>query len=295
MIATAQSASRLAPAKVNLFLHVGARRGDGYHPIASLMVFADMGDHLWLEPAEHNVYETVGPFAAALPPPNEDLVIRARDRFQSEAINPPPPFRLVLEKHLPLASGLGGGSADAAATLTLLMQTFGTGSRSERGALNEIARALGSDVAACLAGRAVIAEGRGEQLSTGPRLPTLDAVLVNPGVPSATASVFAALDRLGAPGADRPSTPPVFATTADFARCLALTRNDLEAAAITLAPVIGEALAALKAAPESLLARMSGSGATCFSLCETATKARRLAARMQDAHPGWWVRACRLA
>ncbi len=286
--------SRLAPAKVNLFLHVGSRQADGYHPLASLMVFADVGDRLTLTAAEADAYEAAGPFSRALPPATDDLVIKARDMFRKQTDGRPERLQLTLDKQLPLAAGLGGGSADAAAVLALLSQALGPGNVVPAPAIMAMAQALGSDVAACLAGTAVVAEGRGERLSGAPGMAPVDAVLVNPGAASSTARVFAALDRRGARTADRPTAPGRFQSTEDLARFLERTRNDLEAPAIALTPVIGEALAVLIAEPECLLGRMSGSGATVFGLCPTPAAAASLARKVQDAHPSWWVRACRL-
>jgi 4-diphosphocytidyl-2-C-methyl-D-erythritol kinase len=161
-------------------------------------------------------------------------------------------------------------------------------------ALQAVAERLGADGAACLWGKAVIAEGRGEALSPPPLLPVLPAVLVNPGVPSPTGAVYRAYDDMGAPGGcDRPAPGPL-ADVAAVAAWLAQCRNDLEAPAVRLEPRIGEALDAMAAQPEGLLTRMSGSGATCFSLCADDEAAQSMAARLTRDHPAWWTRACRL-
>ncbi len=285
---------RLAAAKVNLFLHVGSRQADGYHPISSLMVFANLGDKVALTTDTRLAFAACGPFAGELPPAADNLVVKARDLYLSRRGLPTPPFKLTLTKNLPTASGLGGGSTDAAATLALLLNAFGKASLSETKLSREMATALGSDVAACLAGRAVIAAGRGERLSRAPRLPVLHAVLANPGATSSTAAVFAAFDRRNVATVETPVLPATLASPRSVAEFLAQTRNDLEPPAIAMEPAIGQVLAALRAQPECLLARMSGSGATAFCLCETAASAQRLALRLQGAHPGWWVRACRL-
>ncbi|MGI8839323.1 MAG: 4-(cytidine 5'-diphospho)-2-C-methyl-D-erythritol kinase [Caulobacteraceae bacterium] len=290
----ARASERLAPAKVNLFLHVGPLGPDGYHPICSLMVFADIGDTLRLAPAAAMAFEVEGPFAAFSSVGPDNLVRHARDRLFAEFAAPPSPFRLTLDKQLPLAAGLGGGSADAAATLELVAWFIGALPPAR---LEAIARDLGADVAACLAARALVAEGRGERLAAAPRLPPLAAVLVNPGAPSPTAAVYRAFDE--SPGetpaparADRPALPAAFRTPAAVAAFLATTRNDLEAPAIAGEPRIAQALAALREEPETLFARMSGSGASSFALCENREAARRLAGRLAAAHPAWWVRAC---
>jgi len=276
-----------AAAKVNLFLHVGSTAPDGYHPIASLFVFADIGDRLRLGEGSAGVLTIEGPFATGLSAGSDNLIVRAR-----EALSPGLATDLVLDKGLPLASGIGGGSADAAATLRLLNPLLPE-PRTEA-ELMAIAAALGSDVAACLDSRAVIATGRGEVLLPAPRLPGLHAVLVNPGVESPTGPVFRAYDSGAVRDAAAPSMPPAFSTPGEVADLVAKTRNDLEAPALSLTPAIGTVLEALRAEPETLAARMSGSGATSFALCEGAAEARALAGRLGAARPRWWVRACRL-
>ena len=286
-------AQSLAPAKINLFLHVGPRQADGYHPISSLMIFANIGDELGLTPGAPMGLTVEGPFGASLSDGGDNLVLRARDLFLDRFGRAFAPFGLTLDKRLPIAAGLGGGSADAAATLQLLARHHGVDS--SHPSLDVMARALGADVAACFAGRTVVAEGRGDELTPAPLMPALDAVLVNPGAPSSTAAVYGAFDDLPAgPGADRPALPPGLPTARRAAEVFNRLRNDLEAPALVLQPLIGEALRALADQPETLLARMSGSGATSFALVETPADARRLAARFAEAHPTWWVRPCRL-
>ncbi len=287
---------RFAPAKVNLFLHVGPPAPDGYHPVSSLMVFADVGDLLRLAPAEAMDFAVEGPFAETLGVGGDNLVVRARD-LALRGLASPPAFHLTLDKQLPIAAGLGGGSADAAATLVLVRRRLEAAGLPAVGAdaLMALARSLGADVAACLDSVPVIATGRGDVLTPAPALPSLDAVLVNPLAPSPTGAVYRAYDAAVAPeGAALPALPDRFATAADLAVFLAATRNDLEASAMALQPLIGEVLEVLGAAPEARLARMSGSGATCFALCADAVDARRLAVRVGRARPGWWVWPCRL-
>jgi len=282
---------RLAPAKVNLFLHVGAPGADGYHPISSLMVFADIGDRISLEREPGPDLAVIGPFAADLAGETDNLVLRARDRLLSGRPPSWPPFRLVLDKRLPIASGLGGGSADAAAALILLRDALALDVGDE--ALQDLAAGLGSDVPACLASRSVMAAGRGDRLSPAPPLPALNAVLVNPRLPSPTGAIYRAYDRAVAPqGADLPPWPREFAGAKDVAAFLADCRNDLQVPAVVHQPVIAEVLARLAGAPETLLARMSGSGATCFALCSSAAAAARLAAKVGATKPNWWVQAC---
>jgi 4-diphosphocytidyl-2-C-methyl-D-erythritol kinase len=192
-----------------------------------------------------------------------------------------------------VAAGLGGGSSDAGAALRLLRMLLAPNLSDAE--LEAVAAGLGADGAACLWGTPVLAEGRGERLSPGPRLPPLHAVLVNPGVPVSTPQVYRRLDASGAFGdVAPPPGPEVFGSAAELAGWLATQRNDLEAPAVTVAPEVGQVLARLSAAAESRLARVSGSGGTCFALCEDAAAAAGLARRVAASEPGWWVRACRL-
>jgi 4-diphosphocytidyl-2-C-methyl-D-erythritol kinase len=286
------TATAFAAAKVNLYLHVAPPNPDGYHPIASLMAFADVGDRLRAEPADRLSMIIEGPFGEGLSAGADNLVLRAASVLLARAGRPGAGARLTLTKALPIASGLGGGSSDAGAALRLLNAMLGLGLGEAE--LEDVAAGIGADGAACLRGRMLIAEGRGERLSPAPPMPPLPAVLVNPGVPSPTGAVYRAYDASGAPGgADLPSAPPL-RTTLEAAAWLATCRNDLEPPALTLEPRIGLALDALRAAPESLLTRMSGSGATCFCLCERDGEAAALARRLAAAEPGWWVKACRL-
>jgi 4-diphosphocytidyl-2-C-methyl-D-erythritol kinase len=277
-----------AAAKVNLFLHVGARKADGYHPIASLIVFADVGDRLTVESASGPAsLRTEGPFAAGLPRDDENLVLRA-----CGMLAPDGGVRFVLDKQLPLAAGLGGGSADAAATLRLLNARLAK--PLARREFLSAAQALGADTAACLGSEPVVATGRGDRLTPAPKFPALDGVLVNPGVASLTGGVYRALDEQGrAKAADLPGLHDRY-DAEQIASLVRETRNDLEEPAIGLEPAIGEALAALNRQPETLAARMTGSGATVFSLCANAAEAARLAARLASTRRDWWVRACRL-
>jgi 4-diphosphocytidyl-2-C-methyl-D-erythritol kinase len=282
-----------ASAKVNLFLHVGPPAADGYHPLCSLMTFADVGDEVSLAPGGADLV-IEGPFAAGLDAGPDNLVLRARNALLALDGRADERLGLRLVKRLPIAAGLGGGSADAAATLRLIRARL-TPSPSEAD-LTDIARALGSDVTACLGSRAVIGMGRGDELGPAPELPDLPAVLVNPLVASPTGSVYRAYDAAPAPqGADRPAATGAFGSPRDAAAWLSTCRNDLEAPAVRLRPEIGDVLARLARQPETLLARMSGSGATCFALCENAAAATVLAERLSAAEPGWWVKSSTLA
>jgi 4-diphosphocytidyl-2-C-methyl-D-erythritol kinase len=279
---------RLAPAKVNLFLHVGAPTPDGFHPICSLMAFADLGDRVTLNPGLGG-FRLEGPFAAGLAEEGDNLVTRARDAVLALAAAAPR-FGLTLHKALPVASGLGGGSSDAAATLRLVNDHLGLGLDNDR--LREIAAGLGSDTPACVDPRPAIATGRGERLAPCPPFPDLPIVLVNPGVASPTGPVYRAYDaQVASEGANAPPWPESLASPADMAAFLKTCRNDLQAPALALQPAIAEALAEIAAAPEALLTRMSGSGATCFALCAEPSAAKSLAGRLATSRPDWWVRA----
>ena len=287
--------SAFAPAKVNLFLHVSGPDADGYHPISSLMVFADVGDQVMIQPADAPDFETSGPFGGAIPADDENLVVRAARAFHARLGGPIPPYRLILEKHLPIAAGLGGGSSDAGATLKLLRDALAPNLSDDD--LEPLAASLGADGAACLRATALMAEGRGEILSPAPTLPELHAVLVNPGAPSPTGAVYRAYDAAVHPaGATAPFLPSDLESVEEVAGWLAVaTRNDLEAPAVALEPRIGEVLDALRDEPESLLVRMSGSGATCFALCAGDIEAEGLVDRLEAMRPDWWVRRCRLS
>ena len=285
--------SRLAPAKVNLFLHVGPVAGDGYHPIASLMAFADIGDTLTIQGADYPAFDVDGPFGATIGGDGLNLVEQAWGALAARARTPMPPFRLILTKSLPVAAGLGGGSSDAGAALKLVRDATNLPINDET--LMAIAAGLGADGAACFAARPVLAEGKGERLLPGPGMPAVDAVLVNPGVACPTGAVYRAFDQRGGNGrADMPMLPDDFENVSELAAILSFARNDLEAAAISVAPEISVVLETLRAAPETLLARMSGSGATCFALCASDFDAEALAAEVSALSPNWWVRRCRL-
>ena len=282
-----------APAKVNLYLHVGALDAEGFHPLSSLMTFADVGDQLSVRPADAIGLEINGPFAHGLSAGDDNLVLRAARAIVARVPGPRVSFHLTLTKTLPLAAGLGGGSSDAGAALRLLRDTLELGLSDAE--LEAIAGELGSDGPACLFARTVVAEGRGERLSPAPDFPVLDAVLVNPRVASPTGAVYRAFDEVGATGgADRPGLPGAFETAEEMAGFLETCRNDLEAPAVRLTPLIGEVLDTLRDEPETLLGRLSGSGATCFALCAGDIEAEGLAERLERMRPDWWVRRCRL-
>ena len=282
-----------APAKINLFLHVAGPGEDGFHPICSLMAFADVGDRVSSFAAEALSLHVTGPFAHDLAGEGDNLVLRAARALIAEARRPIGPIGLNLEKLLPVASGLGGGSSDAGAALRLLRELLEL--KVDNARLETLAASLGSDGPACLWGAPAIAQGRGERLSSAPGLPPLDAVLVNPRTPVSTAEVYRRFDAGGRFGdVAPPAAPEAFEDAADLASWLAGRRNDLEAAAVATAPVVGTVLEMLAAEPEALLARVSGSGGTCFALCASDIEAQALAERIEAMAPGWWVQRCRL-
>lgn len=270
-----------ARAKVNLFLHVTGRRVDGYHTLDSLAVFAGAADMLSAEPADALTLEVGGPFGAGLDAGDGNLVLRAAGALR-EAAGLSGGARLVLDKRLPVASGIGGGSADAAAALRLLGRLWDVAIPPDDVAA--IALTLGADVPVCLASRAARMGGIGEALAPAPRLPPCGLLLVNPGAAVSTADVFRARAGGFTPAADLPGAWP---DAAAMARDLRRTRNDLEAPARALCPAIGDVLAAISSRPGCLLARMSGSGATCFGLFPDGAAAER--ARAGLSRPGWWA------
>ena len=279
-----------APAKVNLTLRVLGRRADGYHDIESLVTFADVGDRLALTPGDALTLTVVGPSAARTGAETDNLVTKAA-RALAARVPGLQAGTFRLEKNLPVAAGLGGGSADAAAALRLLAQTNKLAPDDPR--LRDAARATGADVPVCLDPRPRLMRGIGEILSAPLPLPRLHALLVNPGVAVPTKLAFSGW---------RPSANPirVLGTTADLAApkmqneeqfldWLAGEANDLEAAAIALEPVIAEVLASLRGAAGCRLARMSGSGATCFALFSSLKETASAGKKLRTLFPDWWI------
>lgn len=277
------SSARLARAKINLFLHVGERRADGFHPLQSLAVFPEFGDRLVADEADDLSLVIQGPFASSLSD-GDNLVLKAA-RALAERAGRRAQAKLTLTKNLPVASGIGGGSADAAASLKALANLWRLDL--DEKALFDIAAALGSDIPVCVASRPAFMEGRGEILTPAASLPPLPLLLVNPGVEVPTKDVFAAL--ASRRGTEMKLPRSGFSDLADLLRFLEVTANDLEAPALGLQPVIGEVLAALKRLPGALFTRMSGSGATCFALMPDDDGCVRAAAILKGAHPDWWV------
>jgi 4-diphosphocytidyl-2-C-methyl-D-erythritol kinase len=267
--------TEIAPAKINLALHVTGQRADGHHLLQSLVVFAGVGDVLRFEPANTLGLTVTGPLAAGVPTGKGNLAFKAAALFGAALAN------INLEKHLPHAAGIGGGSADAAATLRGLARLLDRDLPDRDAILG-----LGADVPVCLSAKPRIMAGIGEVLSDPPRLPPLHTVLINPRVSVPTGVVFAGLAQKDNP----PLEASIWQNFDSFIAWLKRQRNDLEPPALALAPQIGACLDALRREGVAL-ARMSGSGATCFGLLETRADADRAAARIQAANPDWWVRA----
>ena len=279
----------LAPAKINLFLHVGPVAADGYHPLASLAAFADVGDVVTVTRAEALSLSVTGPFGAALAGEGDNLILRGLRALGEAAGIGAPPVAVTLDKQLPIAAGLGGGSADAGTAIRLAAQLLGLDL--DETALEAVAGVVGADGPMCLRVRPAWATGKGDDLTDEPRLSPLHAVLLNPGLPSPTGAVYRAYDDAPAGEANCPEAPIDWSPAAVI-EWLAAQRNDLEAPALRVTPGIGAALSAMRTAPGCRLTRMSGSGATVFGLFDDAAAAEGAALALQ--RPGWWVRSCLL-
>jgi 4-diphosphocytidyl-2-C-methyl-D-erythritol kinase len=280
-----------APAKINLTLHVTGRTTDGYHLLDSLVTFADVGDELIVAEAAGLTLTVRGPEAEGVPSDRTNLALRAAAILagrQGASVD--------LVKNLPAASGIGGGSADAAAALRAMMAIRGLGRSALEARLQQRdpllgeqaaeILALGADVPMCLLPRPLRARGIGERIDPAP-LPALAAVLVNPRLQVPTRDVFAALDRSDLDPMQEPL--PRFSDAATLAAWLALQRNDLESAAMKVQPTIATVLASIGSTGRCLLARMSGSGATCYGLYASAADAARAAAQLRSERPDWWI------
>ncbi|HXL99660.1 MAG TPA: 4-(cytidine 5'-diphospho)-2-C-methyl-D-erythritol kinase [Rhizomicrobium sp.] len=276
-----------APAKINLYLHVGNKRADGYHELESLVVFADVGDELSFAPADTLSLNVDGRFAAALANEADNLVLKAA-RALAAHVGIEPKARITLTKNLPVSSGIGGGSADAAATLRGLVKLWQLDI--EPKSLAEIAASLGADVPACLVGKPLQMGGTGDRLMLLFDFPPLDLLLVNPGAPVSTAEVFRRLEHesgIHDPGRN------TFHDWSALIAYLEKMHNDLEAPAEAAAPVIREVIDAICSDPATLIVRMSGSGATCFGIYGNAQDAAAAADVMRRDHPTWWVTVAR--
>jgi 4-diphosphocytidyl-2-C-methyl-D-erythritol kinase len=279
----------LARAKVNLYLHITGRRVDGYHLLDSLIVFAETGDEIAVAPAERLSLTIDGLFSAGLGAGPDNLVLRAAHALRAQA-GARAGAAIRLTKNLPVASGIGGGSADAAATLDALCGLWNVAPG--RSALLKLAMSLGADVPVCLDGLPSFVGGVGDELAPARGLPPAWLLLANPGIATPTPAVFKA--RRGAFSAPaRWSEPP--RNFAEFAARLRACGNDLTEAAISVTPAIREVLVALAGLPGCALARLSGSGATCFGLFADEAAASAAEAALRSAQPAWWVKAAAMA
>jgi len=316
------SVTAFAPAKLNLYLHVTGQRDDGYHLLDSLVAFADVGDRVTVTDGPGLRLDITGPFAADVPSGADNLVLQAAQSLARQA-DIAANTHITLEKNLPVASGIGGGSADAAATLRALVELWalelpidrihhaahqiGHDADSRRALetlftlwrddldadkMHAIALKLGADVPVCLERRTVYMGGIGEDLTLPPPLPAVWMVLVNAGIRVSTPAVFQARTGKFSPSARFSQTPR---DAADLARLLALRGNDLAAPAIAIAPVIQDVIDALTNTKACLLARMSGSGATCFGLFATPDAANKAALKLTAQHKKWWVQAAKIS
>lgn len=287
----AAPAAELARAKVNLALHITGQRGDGYHLLESLVVFPQIGDRLSVEPAETLELLTEGPFANDLEgPPGDNLVMKAAALFAAEAGTGPLNLKMTLSKRLPVASGIGGGSSDAATALRLLEDHTGIYLDDDR--LHGIALKLGADVPVCLSVQPQLMRGIGGEVSPAPLMPKSGMVLVNPKIGVSTPEVFRNLQNRR--NASLPDLPDNFKTLTELTNLLALCRNDLQQPAIDVCPQIGVVLEALDQEDDIVFVRMSGSGATVFGLCEAGHE-MELERSLRSRYPDWWIASGRLA
>lgn len=295
----AQGFSLSAPAKLNLYLHVLGRRSDGYHLLDSLIVFAGLFDELAFQPASRLDLAVRGPFANALAdtPPQDNLVLRAGRnlaQFAKAQGASPPGAAITLTKNLPVAAGIGGGSADAAAALLGLARLWGLACKS--GDLAQLGLDLGADVPVCLEGKPAFVRGIGEKVTPAGGMGCAGLLLVNPGLPLSTAAVFGAhgARAVASPEVVPPEAVPPEVVPRDaqaLARFLTARRNDLTETAIGLLPAIGDVLGEIANSKHCLLARMSGSGPTCFGLYRDLATAQAAANVIGGGHPAWWVAA----
>lgn len=290
--------SERARAKVNLTLHVLGRRADGYHDLESLVAFADCADGLTFATAPAFSLSVTGPRAADCGDLSDNLVAKAA-RLLAERVPQLKSGSFVLDKHLPAAAGIGGGSADAAATLRLLATANGLAADDPR--LVAAAQAVGADVPVCLLSSGCMMRGAGERVTPTP-LPRLPCVLINPGVPVPTKDIFAAIglkpgDTFAPPaGATNNIAWPASSAGADaWLSAIARGRNDLEPVAVKIQPIVAEVIALLGGSKGCTLARMSGSGATCFGLFDSDASATSAAAALKSKHSGWWIEASALS
>jgi 4-diphosphocytidyl-2-C-methyl-D-erythritol kinase len=276
-----------APAKINLTLEVGAARADGYHPLQSAVAFAGEGDWIEAEAADALSLTISGLFAAELQADDNNLVFRA-----ARLLDPNRGAALKLEKNLPIASGIGGGSADAAAALIALNQIWNLGKTTDD--LARLAAKLGADVPVCVHKHSAWMTGVGETVAPLD-IPPLNAILINPGKPLPTPPVFRRFDEMGLGAAFTEEPAPIWPTRQAALADIARRGNTLETPAATLMPELTDLLGALRNDPRSLYAALSGSGATCFALANSAAEAGAMAADFTARNSAWWVRATTLA
>jgi 4-diphosphocytidyl-2-C-methyl-D-erythritol kinase len=273
----------LAPAKINLFLHITGKRDDGYHLLQSVMVFVDVGDALEFSPHDSLFLDVEGPFAADMPPPHNNLIYKAAQLLAAE-YNVPMRARITLKKRLPVASGIAGGSSDAATALRGLARLWGLPEEKDR--LRRLGEKLGADVPACIARRAVWTEGIGERVTPLLDMPAMHFILVNPMVATPTPEVFRRYREKFSPllqfSGRRKSMQEWIAD-------LKLYRNDLTRAAMGVTPEIRAVLEALRATPNCHFARLSGSGATCFGVFDHAQASAAAMNKLKQEHPDWWI------
>lgn len=273
---TTAAETEFAPAKINLALHVTGQRADGYHLLDSLVVFAGVSDVIQVEHAHNLDLEVTGPFSEYVPQDQTNLVLRAAELMAGGRT-----ARISLQKNLPPASGIGGGSSDAAATLRALSRIWGTDLP-----LKDALLSLGADVPVCMFGRPARMQGIGEIITPLSDMPPLHMLFVNPRVSVSTPAVFSRLEtRVNPPLPELPA----FHSAQDLVQYLKNCRNDLERPACQIEPVIEEVIGQIKATQGCLLARMSGSGATCFGLFKDKASKEQAQAYLQDQRPNWWV------
>ncbi|WP_421983551.1 4-(cytidine 5'-diphospho)-2-C-methyl-D-erythritol kinase [Roseibium sp.] len=288
---SAAPAAELARAKVNLALHITGQRADGYHLLESLVVFPQIGDRLSVVTSETLELVVEGPFAHDLQgPTDENLVVKAARLFADAAGLDPLNLKMTLSKRLPVASGIGGGSSDAATALRLLEDHTGIYLDDDR--LKSIALQLGADVPVCLSVQPQLMRGIGGEVSPAPQMPKCGMVLVNPRLGVSTPEVFKALQNRKNP--TLPRFPDSFESLSNLTGFLTLCRNDLQQPAIAICPEIGDILQALTAEDDIVFARMSGSGATVFGLCETGRE-MEMERSLRKRRPDWWIASGRLA
>ena len=274
---TSKTIKVTAHAKVNLTLHVVGQRADGYHELHSLVCLTEFGDQIHLSPTAEFSFQVIGPYAAGIPVDESNLVVQAA-KFMAQSHSKSLDCQIILEKKLPMASGIGGGSSDAAAVMRALSQYWSVSLPN----LDEL-MALGADIPVCMNKGLTLMQGAGEDVTQLSAAPNWGVVLVNPNVGVSTPAVFDALN-----SKQNPSMQDVAANCVDIA-WLGDQRNDLEPPAIAMVPEVATVIEAISAAPQCRVARMSGSGATCFGLFTDIKYADEAASHLQQAHPDWWV------